>query len=147
MILGDARISLRRAADYYYGVIVLDAFSSDAIPVHLLTKEAIELYLSKLAAGGLLALHISNRHFDLEPVLSDLGRELGLFGLIQNDLEIGESEQRNGKEPSRWVIMARQRQDLAVLSKDARWRVLDIRGSGKPWTHNFSNIVEVLRWN
>ena len=76
-----------------------------------------------------------------------LGRELGLFGLIQNDLEIGESEQRNGKEPSRWVIMARQRQDLAVLSKDARWRVLDIRGSGKPWTDNFSNIFEVLRWN
>ena len=147
VILGDARISLRRAADHYYGVIVLDAFSSDAIPVHLLTKEAIELYLSKLGAGGLLALHISNRHFDLEPVLSDLERELGLFGLIQNDLEIGESEQRNGKEPSRWVIMARQRQDLAVLSKDARWRLLDIRGSGKPWTDNFSNIVEVLRWN
>jgi hypothetical protein len=147
VILGDARISLRRAADHYYGVIVLDAFSSDAIPIHLLTKEAIELYLSKLAAGGLLVFHISNRHLDLAPVLGDLGYELRLFSLIGSDLEISEDEQRNGKEPSRWVIMARQKKDLAPLMADARWQLIKTRSFAEPWTDAFSNIVQVLRWN
>jgi hypothetical protein len=147
VVLGDARISLKNAPERHYGLIVLDAFSSDAIPIHLLTKEAVELYLSKLAARGLLAFHISNRHFDLAQVLGDLAREIGLVAIMQNDLAISELDNRNGKEPSRWVVLARQRKDLASLLSDSRWQLLQVQSAKRAWRDDFSNIVEVLKLN
>ena len=75
VVLGDARLSLARAPLHGYGLIVLDAFSSDAIPIHLMTNEALGLYLSRLAPGGALAFHISNRHLTLAPVLARLALE------------------------------------------------------------------------
>ncbi len=146
VVLGDARISLTRAADHYYGLIVLDAFSSDAIPTHLLTKEALELYLSKLSGGGLLAFHVSNRHLDLEPVLARLGRELGLVGFIQNDTNVTDNERGKGKEPSRWVVMARRQQDFDGLLSDARWQPLQAKLGTRVWTDDFSNVLDTLRW-
>src|SRR6185295_14422553 len=74
IVLGDARLQLQKAPDHHYGLIVLDAFNSDAIPVHLLTQEAIDLYTSKLATGGLLAFHISNRSLKLDGVLANLAQ-------------------------------------------------------------------------
>ena len=79
MVVGDARLRLRDAPDGGYGLIVLDAFSSDAIPMHLLTREALRLYRDKLADGGLIAFHISNRYLDLAPVLGALARDAGLI--------------------------------------------------------------------
>ena len=70
----------------YYKVIEVDAFSSDAIPVHLITLQALDIYLNNLADDGLLAFHISNRYLDLEPVLGNLAGELGLVGLSQSDV-------------------------------------------------------------
>ena len=81
VILGDARISLAREPDGTHDLIILDAFSSDAIPVHLLTREALDLYFRKLSPHGVLAFHISNRYFDLRPVLSRLARDAQLGGL------------------------------------------------------------------
>src|SRR5262249_58801214 len=75
--LGDARLTLADAPPRHYGLIVIDAFSSDAIPQHLLTREALRLYLSKLAPDGLLAFHISNRYMDLQPILGDLAGDAG----------------------------------------------------------------------
>jgi hypothetical protein len=146
VVVGDARISLTRARDHYYGLIILDAFSSDAIPTHLLTKEALDLYLSKLASGGLLAFHISNRHLDLEPVLAQLARELDLVGLIQNDTEVTDHERANGKEPSRWIVMARQVGDLGSLTSDPRWQPVQASGLRRVWTDDFSNVLETLTW-
>ena len=74
IVLGDARLQLQNAPDQHYGLIVLDAFNSDAIPVHLMTHEAITLYTSKLAPGGMLAFHISNRSLKLDAVLADLAK-------------------------------------------------------------------------
>jgi hypothetical protein len=88
VILGDARLAIREASDRYYSLIVLDAFSSDAIPIHLLTREAIKLYLSKLADGGILAFHISNLYLDLRPPLGGLARDLDLVSIAQDDLQI-----------------------------------------------------------
>ena len=76
--LGDGRQSLARQPPGRFGVVVLDAFASDAIPVHLITRQAIELYLSRLQPGGVLLFHISNRYLDLEPVLGNLARDRGL---------------------------------------------------------------------
>src|SRR4029079_9593971 len=77
IVLGDARLQLQNAPDHHYGLIVLDAFNSDAIPVHLLTQEAIDLYTSKLATGGMLAFHISNRSLRLDSVLANLAKHIG----------------------------------------------------------------------
>src|SRR5262249_45082582 len=78
VVLGDARLRLREAPDHEFDLIVLDAFSSDAIPLHLLTREALHLYLDKLADHGLIAVHISNRFLDLAPVLGALARDADL---------------------------------------------------------------------
>src|SRR4029453_7943659 len=81
IVLGDARLSLVQAPDSAYDYIVLDAFSSDAIPVHLMTREALQLYLDKLAPGGSIAFHISNRYLNLEPVLVEIARDARMAGI------------------------------------------------------------------
>jgi spermidine synthase len=83
IVLGDGRQAISKANDKEYNMIAFDAFSSDAIPVHLLTKEAIHLYLSKLADGGILVFHISNRSIDLQPILRELAKDAHLTSLVE----------------------------------------------------------------
>jgi hypothetical protein len=142
-VLGDARLRLREAPAGRYGLIVLDAFSSDAIPMHLLTRQALDLYLSKLAAGGVLAFHISNRHLDLHPVLGDLARSESLICVGFDDLA---PDPASGKESSQWVVMARQAADLGGLAGDPRWRRIEGRPRPEVWSDDFSNILSVLKW-
>jgi spermidine synthase len=144
VVLGDARLSLARAPDRYYDLIVLDAFSSDGIPVHLLTREALKLYLAKLADGGILSFHISNRYLDLKPVVGDLARDAGVVCLVQEDVKISEADIKRGKTGSIWVVMAKREEDLGKLVQDSRWKLLE---SGRlVWSDDFSNILSVFRW-
>jgi hypothetical protein len=143
-IQGDARLRLREAADGRYGLIVLDAFSSDVIPVHLLTRQAVELYLSKLAAGGLLAFHISNRYLELEPVVGRLAEELHLICRSRDDSNLSREEMADGREESHWVVLARRKEDLGALNRNSRW--LEVNGQGAVWTDDFSNILSVFKW-
>jgi hypothetical protein len=99
--LGDARVELKRDEDKRYQLILIDAFSSDAIPVHLITKEAIQLYLKRLSPGGYLAFHISNRHLDLEHVLANLEKDMGLIGIMDSDSD----DDAAGKAASTWVLL------------------------------------------
>jgi hypothetical protein len=103
VVLGDARLSLSIEPDGSFNLIVLDAFSGDAIPVHLLTREALRLYLTKLADGGLIALHISNNHLDLGPVVRELARDAGLVGLDRNETDLPLNELNQGRMASHWV--------------------------------------------
>ena len=146
VVLGDARLSLVKAQERQYGMIILDAFSSDAIPTHLLTREAIRLYLAKLADGGILAFHITSRYLDLQPVLSDLARDAGLVCLAQNDTGITDREIQNGTYPSQWVVLARKQWDLGRLAQDPRWNVLPGRPGKRVWADDFSNMIGILRW-
>ena len=123
--------------------MVLDAFSSDAIPVHLLTREAVELYLSKLAAGGVMALHISNRHLNLEPVLARVAESLGLTALMRRD-RVSAAEERLGRTDTDWMVMARDPIDLQPLSGDARWVPARLDPRVQLWTDDYSNIVTLL---
>jgi hypothetical protein len=143
IVLGDARLQLQNAPDHYYGLIVLDAFNSDAIPVHLITQEAIGLYMSKLATGGMLAFHISNRSLRLEGVLADLARHNGAMSVSFAD---GEFNPVNGKDPSEWLVMARDSRAFDSLVQNPRWRVLHGRSDADVWTDDFSNILRVFRW-
>jgi spermidine synthase len=141
--LGDARLQLHNAPPAHYALIVLDAFSSDAIPMHLMTVEALDLYLSKLAPGGLLVFHISNRSLDLHPVVADLTLARNLSGLVFDDTA---RNQPSGKEPSQWVVMSRRPEDLATLAQDARWQKLEGRPERQVWSDDFSNIVSIFKW-
>ena len=143
IVLGDARLQLQNAPDQHYGLIVLDAFNSDAIPLHLMTQEAVALYTSKLAPGGMLAFHVSNRSLKLDTVLADLAKRNGSMVLSLTD---GERNPMTGKDPSEWLVMARQSPAFDSLSKDPRWRRLEGRAGSDVWTDDFSNILRVLRW-
>jgi len=143
IVLGDARLQLQNAPDHHYGLIVLDAFNSDAIPVHLMTQEAIALYTSKLAAGGMLAFHISNRSLKLGTVLADLAGHNNSTSLSLAD---GEYDPVRGKDPSEWLVMAQQSPALDKLAQDPRWRALRARPDADVWTDDFSNILRVFRW-
>lgn len=143
IVLGDARLQLQNAPDHHYGLIVLDAFNSDAIPVHLLTQEAIELYSAKLATGGMLAFHISNRSLKLDRVLADLAARNGARSMSWAD---GEFDPVRGKDPSEWLVMARDSPALDLLAQGRRWRVLQGQPEANVWTDDFSNILHVFRW-
>lgn len=144
-VVGDARLKLNEAVDESYDLIVLDAFSSDAIPVHLLTREAMELYLRKLTPEGVIAVHISNRYLRLETILGNVQRELGLTGLKQFDDE--GDEKAPGKSPSDWVLLARKHDVLGPLTDDPRWTSLADNPTIAVWSDNFSNVLAVLDWS
>ena len=141
VVEGDARLNLQNE-EGYYGLIVLDAFSSDAIPVHLVTQQALDLYLSKLAEGGILAFHISNRSLNLKPILADLAETRKLICIGFDDLKPGSFE---GKDPSQWVVMARSLPEISNLSINSQWQRLNGTG-GRVWSDDFSNIVRAIRW-
>jgi hypothetical protein len=146
VVLGDARLSLKRAPDHHYGLIVLDAFSSDMIPLHLLTREALTLYLAKLVDDGILVFHISNRNLELRPVLSDLARDAGLDYLVQQDSGISEEEIATGKVPSTWAVMSRPHRRLSALAKSSRWTIWAGRPSTRILADDFSNILDLIQW-
>ncbi|REJ90770.1 MAG: hypothetical protein DWQ29_06375, partial [Planctomycetota bacterium] len=138
VIIGDARLSLESEPDEEFDLLVLDAFAGDAIPTHLLTREAFEAYLPHVAADGVIAVHISNQHFNLRPVTAALAKEFSLSTVtigIERAAELVD-------ESSTWVLMARDRStlDAGVLKYDAipppREQVL--------WTDDYSNLFELL---
>ena len=110
--MGDARLKLRDDKDRKYGLLLVDAFSSDAIPVHLLTKEAVAMYMDRLTDDGLLALHISNKYVRLEPVVAKIAQDLKLQARVWND----DSEGRPGKTASSWVVLAKDEKTLGILN-------------------------------
>jgi len=141
LVRGDARLSLQRE-NQRFGLLVADAFSSDAIPTHLLTREAVRLYRSRLTRDGLMAFHISNRFLDLEPVLGDVAAAEGLRCLAQN--ELNRPRMPRGKRPSHWVVMAPRQSDLGSLAGDARWAPCRRTKGREAWSDDFSSPVSAL---
>ena len=142
VVLGDARLSLARASGREFDLVVLDAFSSDAIPMHLLTAEALALYGSKLAPDGALLFHVSNRHLALAPVVARLAAAAGLTAVHRLDPNEGAIP---GKIASHWIVMTRERAGLGALAANAAWVALEARPETPLWTDDFTNILSVLR--
>ena len=139
--LGDARIVLAQQ-DMTFDVMVLDAYSSDSIPVHLVTVEAVEMYLTRLAADGQLVFHISNRYYDLTQPLARIGRELGLHAVIRHDTP--EKITTPGAQPSLVLVMSPDEGRARTLLKDARWRA--VVADDKPaWTDDRANVLSALK--
>ncbi len=147
VVLGDGRLSLASVPDAAFDVLVLDAYNSDSLPVHLLTREAVQLYLRKLAPKGVLVFHISNRYLDLEPILGSLAREAGVYCLVRSDLAISQTEIDLGKASSRYLIMMRNKTDLRSISSDERWKPPRTGDNAGIWTDDYSSILRILRWH
>jgi hypothetical protein len=144
VVLGDARIRLREESEPRYALIVLDAFSSDAVPVHLLTREAVALYRQRLAPGGLLAFNLSNRYLDLDPVLGRQASDAGLVCRIRSDFFVSEVEKAGGKQPSIWAVLAAREEDLGPLAADPRWQSPQVRTGTRVWTDDDSDLAARL---
>jgi SAM-dependent methyltransferase len=146
--LGDARIRMeavrRDRPEERYDVILVDAFSSDAIPVHLLTREALRLYFDLLGPRGILALHISNRYLRLEPVVAALAEE----GRYARMLQDGGTDDIRGAVEASWAILARRTEDFGELASDARWTQtrLDVEPAVSAWTDDFHNLLSIFKW-
>ncbi len=138
VITGDARLSLEFEPPQEFDVLVLDAFSGDAIPVHLLTQEALDVYLSHLNSDGILACHITNLHFNLKPVLAGLAKRAGLAVQFCHT----PPDEQTAALAATWALLARQPSSLAdLLNTNSRSTNI-----GKPvfWTDGRSNLLEVL---
>jgi hypothetical protein len=147
VVLGDARLSLGRCADGEFGMLVLDAYSSDAVPLHLITREALALYRRKTAADGVLIFHISNRHLRLERVLAALASDAGLPCRAQAEL-MGDLDEllTSGRTTSKWVVMTRDAAVLAALDRDPRWSQPPARVRTRVWTDDYAGVFSVFEW-
>jgi spermidine synthase len=143
IVLGDGRRMIARVPAGTSDLVIVDAFSSDAVPVHLLTREALELYVSKLRPGGLIAFHVTNRHLELAPVVARAARALGLAAVERDDRAEGA---RGTRTPSRWVVIARSQQRLEPLLERSGWRIPEV-SAGRVWTDDYSNVLSVVKWS
>lgn len=146
VVLGDARLTIAKEPTAKYSMLVLDAFSSDAIPVHLMTREAFGVYMRVLNAHGLLLVHISNRRLDLEPVVGALARDAGLTALVRHHDPQTDVQNKTFEYGSDWVVLAKHPEDLGPLATDARWRKLREAPPGRIWTDDYSNLLSVIKW-
>lgn len=139
LVLGDARLTLEREAPQSFDILVLDAFSGDAIPIHLLTKEAMEIYQKHLSENGILAIHISNLYFDLKPIVAGLAIGTGM----ETAVITGQENASQGSLMSTWVLLAKQPQTLEI----AQGHIKDASRIARPvfWTDDRSNLLEALK--
>ncbi|TAK98772.1 MAG: hypothetical protein EPO07_11580 [Verrucomicrobia bacterium] len=144
--LGDARLRLREAEPAAYDLLVCDAFGSDVPPLHLLNREAMELYLSKLSPDGVLLFHISGRYLDFRPVIGNLAAHFHLTALSRLNATTQNEYLRKGMFNSQWVALARRPEQLSALATDARWQPLPPKPDMRLWTDDYSNILGIFEW-
>ncbi len=144
VIMGDARLSMEREEPQRFDVLALDAFSSDAIPVHLLTKEAVGIYGKHLAADGVLAVHISNRYLDLEPVVENLAKEFGYERLSISD---GDGEKDWWIYSSTWVLLSKNKELMALIKTKTEAAKSDPSTKMVPlWTDDYASLWPIMSW-
>lgn len=139
--IGDARVTLQNATRRYE-LIVVDAFSSDAIPIHLLTREAVQLYFDRMQDHGVVALHVSNRHLDLLPVVAAIAQDLGLVAWWKHDRPTL-FEARDFVASSVVAVLARKDEDLGSIPADG-WDRLEPEAGVAAWTDDYSNILGAM---
>jgi len=145
VVIGDGRLSLSREEDGKFDALVVDAFSGDAIPAHMLTREAFALYFRKLKPEGLLLMHVTNAYLDLLPVVSRLVADANLAARYSTGVM---PTLTLGGEPSDWVVIARQKESIARFGWiPTPWEERGTDSTVDLWTDDFTNIVQVLRWS
>jgi spermidine synthase len=143
---GDGRLSLQKKAKegIQYDLIMIDAFSGDGIPTNLLTKEAIEIYLSRLAPKGVVLFHVSNRNYEIRPVIKAIARDLKVFGV--RNIPIPKKNLKSHQNATKCVVLAKDPQQLAPLLQRG-WVSLenaDGFATMSPWTDEYVNVLHPL---
>jgi len=141
VVEGDARLSLEREPGQQFEVLAVDAFSGDSIPVHMLTREAFEIYFRHLKPEGVLAIHVSNRFLDFTEVTARIAANLGRGSLAV--LSPGSAEERT--LAATWILVSANREFLASPAFKAGGRTIPITGRSRLWTDDYSNLFQVLR--
>jgi SAM-dependent methyltransferase len=141
VVLGDGRLSIEKANAGEFDLLMLDAFNSDSIPAHLVSREAIQMYLTKLKPNGMLMFHVSNRYMDVEALISAVVTDAGLEALFRHDDEL----QTELKTRSHYVVAAKNADALGSLEHDENW-VKVKKPAVLPWTDDYSNMLAILRW-
>lgn len=142
VVMGDARIQLAKAPNQHYDMLVLDVFSSDSIPIHLLTQQAIALYLQKIRPDGVLLMHISNRYLDLHRVVASICDQLGVNGWLGQYV----GDERNGLLRAQWVAISRSAEPFGPNWDQSVWQRLGQGDTSYLWTDDYSNLFRVIRW-
>ncbi len=137
-VLGDARLTFAKEPDGIYDLIIVDAYSSDAIPIHLATEEAMDIYKSKLAPHGAVLMHVSNRHLDLVSVVVGIAEENDLKSWVFNEDSNRDSEYIFTTEV---VISARDDADIGKLASDGKWYFTEATEGQRVWTDDYSNVL------
>ncbi|MGB7329255.1 MAG: fused MFS/spermidine synthase [Rubripirellula sp.] len=147
VVMADGRQAMEAADDGQYDLVLLDAFSSDAVPTHLMTREAIAMYMKKLGENGVLAFHISNKYLQLDRVLTAAANDLGLACRFKNDAFLSERHReesiRMGKADAPYFVFARDKATLQRL--DGSWQIPISDPVFRVWTDDYSNILSVMR--
>ncbi len=140
-MLGDARLTLANAPDGAYDMIYVDAFSSDAIPVHLMTKEAMAIYRKKLAPGGVVIMHVSNRHLELASVVAGIAQANGMVTRVNT----GDNDKAADDDEYKYIgtvtAAARTADDFRTFNQFQDWKELKPDPNQWVWTDDYSNII------
>jgi hypothetical protein len=144
VVLGDGRLSLSREEDGRFQLLIVDAFSSDTVPMHMLTREAMDLYTSKLRSDGIILFHISSRHFDLKPVLADLALNAGLICYSRDGTQVLQTEQEDGMNPSEWMVIARNEKTVQPIARLPEWKRIRLPSGRALWTDDRASLLEAL---
>jgi hypothetical protein len=142
VVLGDARLSLAAETPQHFNVIVIDAFSGDAIPVHLLTREALALYRRHLQPDGIVAFHVSNQYIDLEPVIAGIARDAGLSAVSVHS----HGDDQNGLYYADWILVTSNQSFLAQPEIVNSAFPAHLRADVRVWTDNYSSVFPLLKW-
>ena len=145
IVEGDGRIMLSQQPDHHFGLIVLDAFTSDSIPLQMLTEEAIQMYFTKLRRHGVIAFHISNRYLNLAPILSKEAEDLHVASLYEDDSIISPDQLAAGTRASQWMILARNQSDLTHALGKQRFNWSKVKPANQGWTDDYSNILAAFK--
>jgi len=141
VVIGDGRLSIEKAPDGEFDVLMLDAFNSDSIPAHLVSREAVSMYVRKLKPNGLILFHVSNRYMDVKGLVSAVAHDAGLAGIVRYD----EDERSTGKTSSDYVVTARQREHFGHLTENPNWLEMEKPEKIQPWTDDYSNMMAIVR--
>src|SRR5438105_4282466 len=145
VLIGDGRLQLSRAPDSGFDLLLLDAFSSDSVPTHLVSREAVQLYLAKLAPDGILMFHVSNRYLNVEKLVSSLITDAGLVAYSRFD-DAGELR-KLGKSSANHIVAARKIEDLQAIANRQGWNRASRPPDFEPWTDDYSNLLSLIRWH
>jgi len=145
VVTGDGRLQLAREEDSSFDVILLDAFSSDSVPTHLVSREAVSIYLSKLKPDGVLIFNVSNRYLNLEKLAAALSADAGLVAFARFD-EAAKALAALGKTNANHLVAARRVEHLGRLPSHPGWRKADRPADFEPWSDDYSNLLSLIRW-